>query len=42
MSCDGRSDDLALLWREGMKVEFKSYSHSHIDVVVYEGEGREP
>lgn len=42
VSCDGRSDGLALLWREGMKVEFKSYSHSHIDVVVYEGEGREP
>lgn len=33
---DGRSGGLALLWREGMAVTFKSCSHSHIDVVVRE------
>ena len=31
---DGRSGGLALLWREGTEVTFKSCSHSHIDVVV--------
>ncbi|KAL0009864.1 hypothetical protein SO802_004972 [Lithocarpus litseifolius] len=40
--CDGRSGGLALLWKEGTNVEFKSCSHSHIDVVVHEGEGRKP
>ena len=33
---DGRSGGLALLWREGTEVTFKSCSHSHIDVVVQE------
>ncbi|XP_023922453.1 uncharacterized protein LOC112033913 [Quercus suber] len=33
--CDGRSGGLAMLWREGVDVRFKSWSHSHIDVVVY-------
>lgn len=33
---DGRSEGLALLWREGTEVTFKSYSHSHINVVVRE------
>lgn len=31
---DGRSGGLALLWKEGTVVHFKSCSHSHIDVVV--------
>ena len=33
---DGRSGGLALLWREGSGVTFKSCSHSYIDVVVRE------
>ena len=37
---DGRSGGLALLWREGMDICFKSCSHSHIDVVVH-GESSE-
>ena len=32
----GRSGGLALLWREGTEVTFKSCLHSHIDVVVRE------
>ena len=32
---DGRSGGLALLWREGTDIRFKSCSHSHIDVVVH-------
>ena len=32
---DGRSGGLALLWREGIDVRFKSCSNSHIDVVVH-------
>lgn len=31
---DTRSEGLALLWKEGTEVCFKSCSHSHIDVVV--------
>lgn len=31
---DKRSRGLALLWRESIEVNFKSCSHSHIDVVV--------
>lgn len=31
---DRRSGGLALIWREGIKVSFKSCSHSHIDVVI--------
>ena len=38
MPSDGRSEGLAMLWREGKKVTFKSYSHSHINVVVCEEE----
>ncbi|XP_050242088.1 uncharacterized protein LOC126691051 [Quercus robur] len=36
--CDGKSGGLAMLWKEGVDVRFKSCSHSHIDVVVH-GEG---
>ena len=36
---DGRSGGLALLWKEGTVVHFKSCSHSHIDVVVVEEDG---
>ena len=34
---DGRSGGLALIWREGTEVYFKSCSHFHIDVVVQDG-----
>nr|XP_023911327.1 uncharacterized protein LOC112022938 [Quercus suber] len=33
---DGRSGGLALLWKEGVDVRFKSCSNAHIDVVVRE------
>ena len=37
---DGKSGGLAMLWKEGVDVRFKSYSHSHINVVVHsEGSG---
>ena len=32
---DGLSGGLAMLWREGTDIRFKSCSHSHIDVVVH-------
>uniref|UniRef100_A0A7N2MKJ4 DUF4283 domain-containing protein n=1 Tax=Quercus lobata TaxID=97700 RepID=A0A7N2MKJ4_QUELO len=31
---DGRSGGLAMLWKEGTEISFKSYSNSHIDVVI--------
>ena len=39
---DGWSGGLAMLWKEGMVVHFKSYSNSHIDVVVMEEDGGSP
>ena len=39
---DGRSEGLAMLWKEGVAVHFKSYSNSHIDVVVCKGNGAQP
>ena len=33
---NGRSGGLALLWREGTDIRFKSCSHSHIYVVVHD------
>ena len=33
---DGWSGSLALLWREGTEVSFKSYSNTYIDVIVHE------
>ena len=36
---DGKSGGLAMLWREGMNIWFKSCSHLHIDVVVH-GKGK--
>lgn len=39
---DGRSGGLALLWKEGTDVRFRSCSNSHIDVVVYEGNSANP
>ena len=39
---DGRSGGLAMLWKEGADVRFKSCSYSHIDVVVCEGNGALP
>lgn len=42
MPCDGQSGGLAMLWREGVDVRFKSYFHSHIDVVVHRDGGAKP
>ena len=42
MPCDGRSGGLAMLWREGVDMRFKSCSYSHIDVVVYSVGGAMP
>ena len=39
---NGRSGGLALLWKEGSDVRFKSCSNSHIDVVVCEVSGTQP
>ena len=36
---DGQSGGLAMLWKEGADVRFKSCSNGHIDVVVSEGDG---
>ena len=42
MPSNGRSGSLALLWREGTNVRFKSCSNSHIDVVVHGVVSTEP
>ena len=42
MLSDGQSGGLAMLWKEGAKVRFKSCSNTHIDVVVCEGNGAKP
>lgn len=42
MPSDGRSGGLAMLWKEGFEVWFKSSSNTHIDVVVCEGNGAKP
>ena len=39
---DGRSGGLALLWREGTLIDFKSCSNSHIDVVVRDSPSAKP
>ena len=39
MLSDGRSGGLAMLWKEGFDVHFKSCSNTHIDVVVCKGNG---
>lgn len=39
---NGRSGGLAMLWREGVDVRFKSCSNTHIDVVVCEGDEAQP
>ena len=39
---DGRSGGLAMLWKEGADVRFKSYLNGHIDVVVSEGASAQP
>jgi len=38
MPSNGQSGGLAMLWKEGAEVCFKSYSNSHIDMVC-EGKG---
>ena len=40
VSSDGRSGGLAMLWKEGAEVQFKSCLNTHIDVVVCEGNGQ--
>lgn len=42
MQSDRRSGGLALLWREGTEVSFKSSSNSHIDVLVRESPTESP
>ena len=42
MPSDGRSGGLAMLWKEGTEVSFKSCLNGHIDVVVCEGAGAQP
>ena len=32
---DGRSEGLAMMWKEGSDVRFRSYSNSHIEVEVH-------
>ena len=32
---DGKSGRLAMIWKEGLDIRLKSYSNSHIDVVVF-------
>ena len=39
---DGKSGGLAMLWKEGMNVRFKSCSNSHIDIEVYENPSSSP
>ena len=39
---DDRSGDLAMLWKEGTLVIFKSCSNSHIDVEVLKEDGGNP
>ncbi|KAK7828402.1 hypothetical protein CFP56_030307 [Quercus suber] len=39
---DEKSGDLALLWKEGTIINFKSFSNSHIDVLVHESPTSEP
>ena len=36
---DGKSEGLAMIWKEGTDVRLKSCSNSHIDVVVHNGAG---
>ena len=39
---DERSGGLALLWKEGTMIDFKSCSNSHIDLVVRESSSSKP
>ena len=39
---DGRSGGLALLWKEGIDVHFKSYSNSHINVKIHDSSAPTP
>ena len=42
VDCQGRSEGLAMLWIEDLKVSIRSYSKNHIDVVIVgENEGEE-
>ena len=39
---DGKSGGLAMIWKEGLDIRFKSCSNSHIDVVVFDEKGLNP
>ena len=39
---DERSGGLAMLWKEGTDISFKSCSNSHIDVVIRDGSNPTP
>ena len=39
---DGKNGGLAMIWKEGLDIRFKSCSNSHIDVVVFDEKGSNP
>ena len=39
ISSNGKGGGLAMMWKEGIEMEIKSYSKHHIDVVVQNNEG---
>ena len=39
---DSKSGELAMIWKEGADIRFKSCSNLHIDMVVYDEKGRSP
>ena len=39
---DSKSGGLAMIWKEGADIRFKSCSNLHIDMVVYDEKGRNP
>ena len=39
---DSKSSELAMIWKEGADIRFKSCSNLHIDMVVYDEKGRNP
>lgn len=39
---NGKSGELAMIWKEGTDIRFKSCSNSHINMVVYDEKGLNP
>ena len=39
---DSKSGELAMIWKEGVDIRFKSCSNLHIDMVVYDEKGQNP